>query len=91
MPGDYIPQGPLGARGPEGHVPVHARTPPIDEQVWAQARDVAKEFPTLVDHTKPTADADAFVVALALAQATSLFSRCAVVAHERTKKGKAED
>lgn len=62
---------------------------PIDDQVWALARDVAKGFPTLVDHTKLAADADAFVVALALAQPVSLLSRCAVVAHERMRRGKA--
>lgn len=61
----------------------------IDEQVWMLARDVAKRFPTLVDHTKLSADADAFVVAVVLAQPVSLLSKFAVVAHERTRMRKA--
>jgi hypothetical protein len=61
---------------------------PVDEEVWKVARGIAAELQGLVDHTKQSADADIFVVALALAQPITLLGSCAVVAHERPRAGR---
>ena len=57
-----------------------------DEEQIAVAREILHRFPSLIDWQKETADADPFVISLAIVETrnlTLLSGKCSVVSHEK--------